>query len=270
MLQPQLPNAAHISDSASPLYFLHIPKTAGTTFNQYLESHFVADDVCPAHLWRELIAQSPESVAGKRLIWGHFYAFVHRHVSSPLRYLVFLRDPVERALSHYGHILAHPDHYLHAKAVELGSLSSFLADPVMRTTVENFHIRSLAQDADPHAIARELGPQELAQGILERRLMTPPLDKPIESMLATAKERLLQMCFVGITERYDESIRMLARQLGWPVPAPGLALNVNERRPKRHEITAGELEQLRALNEADCELYACAVELFENTLARTE
>jgi hypothetical protein len=39
-----LPNAAPSHDELSPLYFLHIPKTAGTTFNRFLESQFKDDD----------------------------------------------------------------------------------------------------------------------------------------------------------------------------------------------------------------------------------
>lgn len=32
-----------------PWYFLHIPKTAGTTFRVLLENQFHMDDICPAY-----------------------------------------------------------------------------------------------------------------------------------------------------------------------------------------------------------------------------
>lgn len=267
MSYPALPNAAPISDALSPLYFLHIPKTAGTTFSKFLAAHFKDDEVCSAHLWRQLIALPPADMSAARLIWGHFYSFLFMRLPTPTRYLVFLRDPIERAISHYAHILSHEEHYFHRRALALGSFRAFLRDSETGTTVNNFQVRSLALDLDPQAIAETLTLEERSQGELERRLLTSPFDRPLTQMLETAKIRLKQMCFVGITERYDESINLFCNRFHWPSPGYSIPLNVNRRGPNARRIGQDDLALLRRINQADCDLYAFACQLFASDLA---
>jgi len=262
------PNAAPIDDTLSPLYFLHIPKTAGTTFGAFLQSHFEDREVCPAHLWRDLIRLPAPQISRARLIWGHFYAFLCAYAPHSTRYLVLLRDPVDRALSHYEHILSHEEHYFHRRALELAAFGEFLRDPETRTIATNFQVRSLALDLEPAPIAKKLTSEEIARGDLERRLLTVPFDRPIDEMLEAAKVRLKQMCFVGTTERYRESIELLCRRLRWPAPIDIESLNVTETRLRSHRIRPEDLTYLRQINYADYDLYDYACELLEDGLSQ--
>lgn len=265
-----LPNAAPLQDNASPVYFLHIPKTGGTTFNKFLSAQFGEENVCPAHLWHNLLELSPAQIVGYSLIWGHFYSYLYRYVSRPMRYVTFLRDPVERALSHYGHIMLYEGHYLHRRAKELGNFSSYLRDPEMATTVTNFQVRALALDLDPSAIAPTLSAQELANTELERRLETAAPVMSNEDMLRMAKLRLEQMCFVGITERFEESVVLLCNKFHWQPPAQIESRNVNRARVRSSQISDADLALLRQMNEADYDFYEFATRLFASDLDRVD
>lgn len=263
----QFPNTAVIDDQTCPLYFLHIPKTGGTTFQTFLVSHFVDENVCPAHLWNQLLKLSPTQIEQYSLIRGHFYSYLFRYISCPLRYLTLLRDPAERAISHYGHIMRHPDHYLHLRARELNDFGAYLRDPILATTVTNFQVRSLTFDHDPVAIASTLSVDELAALDLERQLEASTPRKADEDMLELAKHRLSQMCFVGISERMDDSILLLCKKLAWQKPEQVESHNINPARLRRSDISRTDLEYLMKINQADYELYEYANRLLTQHLS---
>ncbi len=263
MTRNLLPNAAQMEEATCPVYFLHIPKTAGTTFHNYVTLKFGPEKVCPAHLWHQMLQMNPVEVAKYGFIWGHFYSYLYKYVPSPMRYLTFIRHPIERAISHYGHIMLHPGHYFHRRAHELGDFSSFLRDPEMATMVTNFQVRALAIDLDPVRVAATLSPKELDETGLERKLETTlPQEEP-EILLKTAIDRLEQMCFVGITERFEESLVLLSRKFNWMGPHAVESKNINQTRLKADQISSSDMANLIKMNELDFALYETAVRHFE-------
>ena len=260
---PLLPNAARAEDLASPIYFLHVPKTAGTTFHRFVASQFLPSEICPTHLWHELINLPSEVLDQCTYIWGHFYAYLWRHASRPMRYMTFLRHPVERSLSHYGHIMRHDGHYLHARARELNDFGAFLRDPILSTTLQNFQVKSLALDLDPHSIAATLSQESLNQLLLEQTLETAKPALPVEEMLAIAQCRLDQMCFVGISERLEESVALSCAVFGWQTPPKVDSHNVNPERIQARDVRDSDLALLLELNAADMALYESATRLFD-------
>ncbi|MED5619508.1 hypothetical protein [Ideonella sp. BN130291] len=247
-------------------YFFHIPKTAGTSLTRFLESAYPKGTVFPGHLWRHLIGCRTEDVHGVRLYRGHFYGALQGFVGRPVRAFTFLRDPVERALSHHGHVLRDPTHYLHCRAVEAGSLAKYLADPILRTTVENFQVRALAMELDPVAEAADLNATQLGQGVLEQRMMTAPFDRPLQQLLDTALRRLDDMAFVGVTERYSTSLRGLCRQLDLrPPPQEQRRLNVNPGRLEAARLEPADRRALHRLTEGDQVVYRHAMRLLDQT-----
>jgi hypothetical protein len=99
------------------LISVHLPKTAGTSFGSSLREHFgehYQDDYADGGLRRDMRERCAASIAAARLIdayglgnvacvHGHFLPVKYLLLStrSPLSFVTWLRDPIERLLSHY-------------------------------------------------------------------------------------------------------------------------------------------------------------------------
>src|SRR4051812_13345258 len=95
-----LPEATQHAARRRPLFFMHIPKTAGTSVGQMLWERVAPDR--RAHVVFRKSDPLPAAAAEpdrNDLVWGHLpFAFMRRFADPPL-ILTFLRDPIERAIS---------------------------------------------------------------------------------------------------------------------------------------------------------------------------
>jgi hypothetical protein len=256
----------HSSRLDRDVFFYHLPKTAGTTLQVILGSGFRQPDICPAHNWTELLAVDPQITGRYKLFMGHFYGGLDQFLGRDLYTFTMLRDPIERALSHYGHILRDPSHYLHHRAVELGSLDAYLKDPIARLTVSNFQTRLLALKSDPQAIFRNFTDSQRKNWALERKLETMELHISDNQMLEEAQARLSQFGVVGLTECFEETVALLCHEMGWDFPAQIAYENVNRARPKQAQISNSALSLLTELNQLDHELYHWAEVIFRQRI----
>jgi hypothetical protein len=211
---------------------LHIPKTGGTSFGAVLEQAYpggVAFFYRPTNrlthpLLRDrdrlgdpaLLAELEAS--GIRVMHGHAQAEWFRDaIPDPARYWTWLRDPVERVISAY--------FYLQERVTKQPSL------PDGQPTPDRVRGRSLKQ---------------FAKRLQHRNLQSRAL----------GGFELEKMGFVGITEKFDESIAIL----GLPPLDTALTRNVNRDRP----VVDDELRRLiRRVNHEDVALYERALELHE-------
>ena len=268
----RFPNAVGPGQTDAPAYFLHIPKTAGSTLGAFLQTLFFDSEFWHRGGrpdWERLLTLTHEELRQCQVINGHFAGYLFKHYPLPLRYFSFLRDPLERAVSHYAHVLRNPAHYFHALAHELGSFGAYLRDERTQPTVANFQLRSIAATFDPVAVARTLSAEQMAKRELEKHLDTMPLGQSLEKLLQIAQVRLDQMCFVGLTERFDESLSLLCEVFVWPRPATTEARNVNPRPTPVKTLPTTDARLLKRLNEADIELYQFAKGRFERDWARS-
>jgi hypothetical protein len=270
---------------APPIYFLHIPKTAGVSLRVLLSSAYAKREVLALfHPW-ELAQVSPATLQSYRCYLCHYgiglYDLVGR---TDLISITMLRDPVERAVSsYYFHQrkvreLPHqytPEYLQRVAATSPRDIPAWLAIPELRSHLENRQTRELgiAYDYRPYVKGGSIASRVTSlRGPLSP---TAPVDTTdMAQAAATARQRLEAMTIVGLTERFDESVEMICGMLGIPIPVKTLRANLGPQKKDvdihryRRQLAPDLLEQLEALNTYDQELYRCACELFEQQLAR--
>lgn len=251
-----------------PFFFFHIPKTAGSTMQSLLVQHFTPDEIASAWTLTTLLGLDRKQLSRKRLFQGHFFGALEQLISHQSFRFTILRDPVERALSHYGHVVRDNQHYLHRRAIELGSFEAYLDDPMTGMTVINFQSRMLALDCDIEAIYRKLTDQEREGWQLERYIETTDFGLDGFILLEKAQERLVSFDVVGIAEKFEETVALLCHTLDWKFPDEIHARNVNSKRLLRTELAPSTLNHLTDLNAVDLALYELVRQAFTDNFLR--
>lgn len=234
--------------------FLHIPKAAGSSFNLFLEklhepgrSHILGD------YFNEKILQDSKAT----LFSAHmFYEEIAPKLTGDPIYLTFLREPLDRALSHYYFLKldsvarefeANQSNY-GAERFEMGtaligkakrmSLLEFLRSEkeLARLTISNLQTKMLGGSND----FSEVGEKEFRR----------------------AKENLEKFFFVGLVEKMAQSQDEFSRLCRLPKIQPEKT-NTNSERNKLSDEPAEAVKLLTEANRYDLELYRYAQDLFE-------
>lgn len=238
-----------------PLYFLHIPKTAGTSLVSYLDRQFAPEEICDAQLLPPLFALSHEALQACRFFKGHLWYGLPGYVGQPMRYITMLRDPVERTISWYAHVKRDANAHRHEQVVgENWSLLDFVRDAATNWDMINAQTLFLAVDLDYERLSRD--PDGYGRDTV--RDYASRMNDP--ALLETAKQRLEDFAFVGVTEHMQQSLDLLAYTMGWQ-PAESLPLlNVSANRP---ELTPETLAAIQDITRLDQALYDWARGRFE-------
>ena len=241
---------ADFAGNGEALVFLHMPKAGGTTMSRILERQYR-----PAEsYWTEWNRPTPQAFtalpyrhrAKIRLVYGHLPFGVHEVLPRPTRYLTLLRDPVERAISHYYFIRRTPRHPLHGEVKSRRmTLQDYIESPISSQLV-NGQTRLIAGEAADRV-----------------------RDAEDPELLAAAKQNIIgHFGLVGLSERFDESLLLAKEIFGWVRPVYYVRQNVTSRRPLAEEIPGNALNLIRARNRLDTELYQFGKGLLEAEIER--
>jgi hypothetical protein len=227
------------------LIFLHIPKTAGTTLNRIIEWQYSPFAIFTMDPYRirataERLKRLPEERRRRlRVVRGHLLYGIHEFLPQGATYVTMLREPVARVLSAYYFVLRRPLHPLHRKLKR------------ERLRVEDcLRLFPYRQNTQCRFIA---GVEDAATGD--------------ERLLDIAKENLTKsFSVVGISERFEESLMLMAKTFDWEIPSYENC-KVSKTRP---QIDPSAVEMIRDHNRLDLELYEFGKGLFEESLQKKE
>jgi hypothetical protein len=237
------------AEGTAPLVvFLHIPKTAGTTLGTLLRRHygpaFRRIDTSGAHD-PEVLRQRVETALsrpGLAATQGHITAGVLDLMPEGALVGTILRDPAERTLSQFHHLVTRVGRWQH----------DWLAPPSRDLT-----------------IAGCLGERSYIADNLQTRMLCGTTS-PIEPLPADALDRAKQtlrdrFTFVGTTERFDEWLALLNLKLGWPTVAYEPARAAPERM-RKGDVSPEDLRRIEEANALDQQLYEYGAQLLAQAL----
>lgn len=225
--------------------FVHIPKTAGTSLRIIIERNFdkqaifTLDGRDPQKSIEQFNQLSQEEKASFFLVQGHgeFGALEnlpHQHI----KYITFVRDPVERVLSYYSYILSDAFRRPQAEKAESMSFKEYLLSK-SDWQIDNHQTRMIAGNVGPEYGACN------------------------EEVLERAKDNIIKYFhFVGLAERFDQSVLAMSRSLGWKTPFYK-SLNRTKKRITQDTIDEEMKTLIRNENRFDLQLYEFVSSRFE-------
>jgi hypothetical protein len=223
----------------------HIPKTAGSSIREAVFTPFIEEGRKRLQGGWDLLTMDTDF----SFLRGHYPYGIHWPRPSlwgDTRYFVMLRHPVERAISHY-YFIRNTSHenFKHPSLpdAEAHSLVDFYRLP----RYQNMQVRYVSGLHYYHL----------------KRLIH--LRGPLKGRALRAAKNHLDSGYeaFGLAERFKDSARLFAAQLGVEATIPDRRHKKTPDRPSRDNLDSNTLRALRDLNAVDVELYDYAVSKFE-------
>jgi hypothetical protein len=217
--------------------FVHVPKTAGTSFHHGLRKALGADAVSPSFIATNMTPAQAARLDRFDIISGHIsMADVSRYFPDR-EVLTILRDPVDRCLSWY--------YFAHK-----GSTPSFASDflAAKQHDVESFF------DLDYRVIYRNVFNRQVRQLGDHVLNVSADLDKASE----TAKAVLRSAAWVGRQETLAADLEKLGMRQPELAGLSISTLNTTGERRSVADLNPRTIERIRELNVYDLDLYSFA------------
>ncbi len=193
--------------------FVHIPKTAGSSINEYFASFtgmrrsdkFFPIDMCRADQdYAEVSEEGLQRARNAMYVTGHFDWHTLEAFRRPDAFVfTFLRDPAERLLSFYHYI-----HHIDERKQTQKSQKRWFSQ-LKSLTLEEF---CAGDDPDALYAVNNLMIRQMSG----RQNGTAGTDAPFQEMLAQAVKNLETLNYVGFQKTFDDDFRALVQKTGFP------------------------------------------------------
>jgi serine O-acetyltransferase len=276
-----------MASSTDQFFFIHLMKTAGTSFAFQLRENFAPEQIYPSNGFdardngdvasyvslRRLLDLTPERRADIRIFTGHFPYVASELIDLDLVRLTLLRRPVDRTVSVLKHFKR-----LTPRVQEL-SLDEIYEDPfVFGHFIENHQAMMFAVTADdkPEAFGSSMtywgtlslirmqpeSQSDDAQEDIERarQIAVEHAPKVDEQRFAAAKANLEKVDVIGLADRYGDFIDELRDRFGWWPNGLQMDKKVNQS-PESWEVSDALRKRIEHDNALDIEFYEYAQEL---------
>ena len=241
----------HNAASAPKFAQVHIPKTGGNSLRVVLERQISNCRTLELNSPEESKIFAESSALEKvkfDLITGHFAYGSDANLPRRFRYFTMLRDPVERVISQYHHLMSLVTSFELAQQMrqERWSIGQFVRSGAAKPLVFSYvyYLGAFHQEPAPRAVT--------LNELVERVVVN----------LATQFE------FVGILERWDECLVCLRDQLGFEI------VDIPHRNTTpdtaKLPISPQEREEVRAAIGIELQIYEIAQQLFESRVSSVD
>lgn len=232
-----------------PKIFIHIPKTAGTTLINIIRNSFSSKTLLEFNSydlakWYKINELPIESLKKYKLIYGHMGTGSHIDLNLTKPYFTFFRNPLERVISYYSYVKRNPNHRFHNEAMRTASILGFLKN-AKTPEMDNGQTRQIAG--------------------VELEVPIGSLDEKIFELAINNLEN--HYFFIGLVERFDESILLLKNNLG--IIPYYKSLNVTEKRMQISDLSEEAINFIEKKNRFDIDLYKFAQKKFENQINKS-
>ncbi|KAN0018247.1 hypothetical protein ACTFIU_010861 [Dictyostelium citrinum] len=264
---------------SKPFIFIHIPKTGGTSLEKTFEINLPKKSQLFKKHTSPTIKQA-EECASKNIdaMFGHFVFGLHYYFEkfkienkinnnnnnnnldninidinnfnnndylyhqNPYSYMTMMRNPIDRVVSHYYFLKNSPDHPLYGEVASI-SLEDWI------------EFSKLARNEQCRRIVG-----------LSRSTKQLPIDFR-EQCIFRLKHTFK---FIGLTERFDESLLILSYKTGFN-QLSFISQNIGKNRSSNvigssYNLEKSLFEKIKSLNSIDLEVYNIAIQLFEKQI----
>ncbi len=219
---------------------MHIPKCAGTTLRKMLEARHGSAALVQLYSRKDQFGRPYKALKEytQDFVIGHVGADYLLGREHGRKVVTFMRDPVERVLSHYYYWRSIQENSMGPKLAACLSLRDFLCSDVVavRRQISNLQAWMFIANID----------------MLSRHRMAC---RSFDELFEKAMENASFFDFIGFTESFDKDLAHLNSKYNWGLSSEIDVLNKSPERKNASELDEETMDLVRGVTRLDRRLY---------------